>query len=95
LQIVRANRPARAKPEKDHVSHHGHVFDGHAASASTRAAALPSERTPEQNKALLILSMKAKSSQDTLDKILGAGSNEDERMNANLDIFVKKMIMGL
>src|SRR6266550_541363 len=46
----------------------------------------PSTRTASSIKAYGLLSDVAKASQDRLDAILGAANNEDERINAALDV---------
>ena len=47
------------------------------------------QRSAEQLAVQKELASKAQAAQDALDKILGAGNSEDERMNAETDAFVK------
>jgi hypothetical protein len=47
------------------------------------------QRSAEQLAVQKELAIKAQAAQDALDKILGAGNSEDERMNAETDAFVK------
>ena len=51
-----------------------------------------SERTPLQLKALALLKMNAKASQDKVDEILGAKNEEDERLNDDLATYIASVI---
>jgi len=55
----------------------------------------PNLRTPTQVKILAALKTKAQASQDTLDALLGAKNNEDERMIAETDAFVADLVETL
>ena len=55
----------------------------------------PAKRTPVHVKIKEQLLEKAKSSQDALDKILGAQNSEDERMNRETDDFVNQLVNDL
>src|SRR6266478_5803061 len=55
----------------------------------------PAKRTPDHLKIKEQLLEKAKSSQDALDKILGAQNSEDERMNRETDDFVNQLVNDL
>jgi len=52
----------------------------------------PAKETATQKKVLDILGKRAQAAQDALDKLLGAGNNEDERINAAVDVFVQQVI---
>jgi hypothetical protein len=52
----------------------------------------PTKRTPEQVKILGELQKKAKETQDRVDEILGAKSDEDERINKLVDAFVEQVV---
>ena len=52
----------------------------------------PTERTPEQVNILGELQKKAKETQDRVDEILGAKSDEDERINKLVDAFVEQLV---
>ena len=52
----------------------------------------PTKRTPEQVNILRNLQKKAKETQDRVDKILGAKSDEDERINKLVDAFVQQLV---
>jgi hypothetical protein len=52
----------------------------------------PTKRTPEQVKILGELQRKAKETQDRVDEILGAKSDEDERINKLVDAFVEQLV---
>jgi hypothetical protein len=50
------------------------------------------QRSAEQLAVQKELATKAQAAQDALDKILGAGNSEDERMSAETDAFVKGLV---
>ena len=50
------------------------------------------QRSAEQLAVQKELATKAQAAQDALDKILGAGNSEDERMSAETDAFVKDLV---
>ena len=50
------------------------------------------QRSAEQLAVQKELATKAQAAQDALDKILGAGNSEDERMSAETDAFVKELV---
>ncbi len=50
------------------------------------------QRSAEQLAVQKELASKAQAAQDALDKILGAGNSEDERMGAETDAFVKGLV---
>ena len=52
----------------------------------------PTKRTPEQVNILGELQKKAKKTQDQVDEILGAKSDEDERINKLVDAFVEQLV---
>jgi hypothetical protein len=52
----------------------------------------PAKRTPEQLDILEKLTANAQSSQDALDKILGAGTGEDTRLNVALAAYVNSLV---
>jgi hypothetical protein len=52
----------------------------------------PTKRTPEQVRILGELQKKAKETQDRVDEILGAKSDEDERINKLVDAFVEQLV---
>ena len=52
----------------------------------------PTKRTPEQVNILTELQKKAKETQDRVDEILGAKSDEDERINKLVDAFVQQLL---
>ena len=53
---------------------------------------VPTTRTPEQVNILGELQKKAKETQDQVDEILGAKSDEDERINKLVDAFVEQLV---
>jgi hypothetical protein len=52
----------------------------------------PTKRTPEQVNILGELQKKAQEAQDRVDEILGAKSDEDERINKLVDAFVEQLV---
>ena len=52
----------------------------------------PTKRTREQVNILKKLQKKAKETQDRVDEILGAKSDEDERINKLVDAFVEQLV---
>ena len=50
------------------------------------------QRSADQLAVQKELATKAQAAQDALDKILGAGNSEDERMSAETDAFVKELV---
>lgn len=55
----------------------------------------PAKRTPSHLRIKEKLLEKAKASQDALDRILGAETAEDERMNSETDDFVNRVVSDL
>lgn len=55
----------------------------------------PASWSPDQLNVFAILTANAQASQDAFDKIMGAGTNEDNRMNANVATYVASVLAKL